>query len=165
MMRAMGLVLLLGCSGTAGFWAARRIRQQWETIRRLLSLLDSFAARIRYQSLPLEELIAQTVQCPEFAGLGFLHRLSFSPDTPFAVQWQRVLEEERDVPRRAVQVLLSLGSTLGTTDGEGQLSALALYRQEMERAEQEWREKYRTQGALYPKLGLLGGAVLVLLFL
>lgn len=84
---------------------------------------------------------------------------------PFADQWQHVLEEEREVPPGAVQILLSLGGTLGATDGEGQLSALALHRQELERAEQEWREKYRTQGALYPKLGLLGGAVLVLLFL
>ncbi len=162
-MKLAGLLMLLCGCVTAGILASRNLRQQAEITGKLGSLLDLLAAHIRFQSLPLEDLFALAAERPELMQLTFLQGLSFAPDIPFSAAWEQAVRKSDILPATTVPILLSLGSSLGTTDAQGQLSALAVHRQELLELEQDMKEKYRSHGALYRKLGILGGITLVLL--
>ena len=87
------------------------------------------------------------------------------PGTPPADIWTAAVDADPAVPQEVRGILCRLGATLGTTDVTGQLAALSLIRTELEQAAAAAQRRCETQGRLYPRLGVLGGAMLAVLLL
>ena len=71
---------------------------------------------------------------------------------------------EKHLSPEVKEVLLELGEELGTTDLEGQLSALSQAHIQLQRFQDTYRVTYQKKGKLYRSLGLLAGLLLAVLF-
>ncbi|MBQ7003810.1 MAG: stage III sporulation protein AB [Oscillospiraceae bacterium] len=160
------LLLFLACS-SAGFLAAAKLRRQAAQMQLLTALLCDFMTYIRYQCLPLEELLNLFAAHPHYRSFRFLHRTAegFSAAVPPSLLWQEAVAEDAAVPPQAQAILHALGTMLGTTDAEGQLASLEMYRMQMQTAADEMKEQSHKKGTLYCQLGVLAGAMLALLVL
>lgn len=166
-MRTVGMLLLFcACSG-AGFCAAHRLRKEAAHTEQLAVLLGEFMTYIRYQCLPLEELLRLFAAHPNYEAFTFLKASSegFCTAQPPDVLWREAVTADEAVVPPAKEILCTLGNTLGTTDAEGQLAALALHRNQMEALAADMKEGCHKKGTLYCQLGVLAGAMLALLLL
>ncbi len=160
------LLLFLACSG-AGFLAAGRIRTQAANTELLTALLGDFMTYIRYQCLPLEELLAMVAAHPNYTVFSFLRRTSegFCTAEHPGVLWSEAVEADTAVAAPAKEILRALGASLGTTDVQGQLAALELHRAQMQALAAEMKKNSHKKGKLYSQLGVLAGAMLALMLL
>ena len=160
-MRLWGILLLVLASAGAGCYAANRLKADKSALELLLAWTEEAAACIRYSRTEIPELLAIFAEHPGYARFRFAGEISrgSSPLTPPQMLWQAAVEEDPAVPAAAKECLIRLGTSLGTTDCEGQLAALALCRTQLELAAREAAEAVRIKGKLYRALGFLGGAM------
>ncbi len=160
------LLLFCACSG-AGFYAAHKLRSQAAHTEQLAALLGEFMTYIRYQCLPLEELLQLFAEHPNYSAFTFLSRTSreFCTAEPPGTIWHAAVEKDDAVVPQAKEILYTLGHALGTTDAEGQLAALTMHRAQMEALAADMKEGSHKKGTLYCQLGVLAGAMLALLLL
>ncbi len=163
-MKLVGLLcLVLACAG-AGVYAAGRLKREVTAFEQLISLTEQCAAVIRCQSPELPELLRQLGDMGQFHFPDVVRR-GLSPGKPPVELWHNAVWSDSAVPKAARETICSLGEVLGTTDVSGQLSAIALHRERLERAAAESRERCLRQGKLYRSLGLLGGALVAVLLM
>lgn len=166
-MRWVGIFFLfLACTGT-GLYAARQIRTRYRHTQQLSALLGDFSTYIRYQCLPLEELLHLFAEHPNYADFTFLQNVSraFCTGTPPRILWKDAIAEDTAVSHEEAVILCGIGNVLGTTDMQGQLAALELYRSRMDALAESMQERCRKKSELYPKLGILLGAMLSILLI
>ncbi len=165
MLKGIGLLCLIAACTAVGFHRAGTLRRSVISTRLLVLLLQDLQIHIRYQSLPLEELLGLLAAHPNYQSLGFLKIVSeqFRPTEAFADLWQAAVREDGDIHEAAKAILCQLGNVLGTTDTAGQMTALALHVQQMQALETQLDEGYQKKGSLYQKLGILTGVMLAML--
>jgi stage III sporulation protein AB len=166
-MKWMGILCIsLACCGI-GMYMAGRLRVRTLRMEKLTAFLEDCSTYIRYQSLPLEELLLLLSEQPNYRDFSFLKTVSqqISPSMPPQMLWHEAVRKDAAVEESAKEVLYSLGSVLGTTDTQGQLAALALHRTQMQTIAAQSREKNQKQGSLYRQLGFLTAAMMAVLLL
>ena len=161
MMRLIGILCLVTACAGIGCCRSAKLHEDVLSLERLCAMLDDAAACIRHQRLELWELLSFLAAHPNNRRFRFLHKVAeqLSPLTVPAELWKQAVMSDRAVPDAAKPILSALGAGLGTTDCEGQLAALSLYRGQLQRAAADAREIFRTKGKLCRTLGLLGGAM------
>ena len=164
-MKLAGMLLLLLASAGAGCLAAGRLRSQRQALELLCAWTADAAACIRYTHAELPELLGMLAEHPGFRRFRFAGDIleKLSPMTPPQMLWQAAVEGDPEVPAPAQPILIRLGTSLGTTDTEGQLAALALCRTQLLKAAEDAAESCRVKGRLYRVLGVLGGLMLSVL--
>lgn len=166
-MKWFGIIcLFLTCTGI-GIHAAGRMRTRYRHTQQLSALLGDFGTYIRYQSTPLEELLHLFAEHPNYTELAFLKNVSraFCTGIPPRILWQDAIAEDNAVSQEEAAILSGIGNVLGTTDMQGQLAALELYRSRMDALADTMQENCRKKSELYPKLGVLLGTMLALLII
>ncbi|MBE6849137.1 MAG: hypothetical protein E7502_04425 [Ruminococcus sp.] len=166
-MKWLGILCLFCTCAGLGIVTARQMRTRLAHMRRLSALLEDFSIHIRYQCLPLEDLLALFAVHPNYQSFTFLRNVSeeFCTGIPPHVLWRDAVSADSAVPPQAVQTLCALGNVLGTTDMAGQLSAIAMHRRELEGLAEELDAAYEKKGTLCRRLGVLTGAMLAILLL
>ena len=161
-MKLAGMVLLLLASSGAGCLAAGRLRSEHQALELLCTWTADAAACIRYTQAELPELLGMLTKPPYFRRFRFAEEIleKLSPMTPPQMLWQAAVEGDPEVPESAQEILIRLGTSLGTTDTEGQLAALSLCRTQLRKAAGDASEVCRVKGRLYRVLGVLGGLML-----
>lgn len=175
MMKILGILCILtACAGT-GIYSAMRLTGQIRIYQKLLAFLQDCAIYIRYQGLPLQELLALLAGHPDYETLDFLGHFknpddadnlddSDHPGRNLEIQWENALADSR-IPGEARRILRNLGHELGKTDTQGQLAVLELYQTQMQSAYEQFRGDSQKKGRLYQSLGWLGGAMLAILLI
>ena len=160
-MRLWGILLLLIASAGTGYYAAGRLRRNVHSLELLCAWTEDAAACIRYSHMETAELLSFLSVHPSYREFRFMQSIlsEMSPQIPPQTLWQKALRQDAAVPGCAESALTGLGTSLGTTDCEGQLAALALCGTQLRQAAQNARETVQTKGRLYRALGLLGGAM------
>lgn len=158
------LCLFCTCTGV-GLYASHQLRTRLVHTQLLEALLDDFSTHIRYQCLPLEDLLSMFAQHKNYAAFSFLGQAEreFSTCVPVQEIWCDAVMSDAAVTPRAADILCALGNVLGTTDMQGQLAALELYRHQMRELADEQKESVHKRGELYRRLGVLAGAMLAVL--
>ncbi len=158
------LLLVLAAAGT-GCMAAHRLQTDRDALRTLCAWTEDAASQIRYMQAELPELLGMFAGHPVYGRFRFAGQIlaELSPLTPPQMLWRSAVEGDAAVPDAARSSLIRLGTSLGTTDTEGQLAALALCRTELLKAAEEAAESARVKGKLYRALGVLGGAAVAVL--
>ncbi len=100
-----------------------------------------------------------------YSDFTFLKRTEteFCTGIPVHEIWCDAVRADNNVPKAAADILCALGNVLGTTDMQGQLAALALYRHQMNVLAEEEKTCVLKKGELYRRLGVLGGVMLAVL--
>lgn len=160
-MRLWGILLLVTASAGAGCYASSRLQADRRALELLIAWTQEAAACIRYSRTEIPELLVMFAEQPCYARFRFARDIcrELTPLTPPQLLWEAAVGGDPAVPEPAKACLIRLGTSLGTTDCEGQLAALALCRTQLESAAAEAAENVRVKGRLYRALGFLGGAM------
>ena len=161
-MKWIGILLLFLSSSGTGIYASQNLRNDMRRTEKLIALTEECSAYIRYQQPELDELIDILSQNSAYQEFHFLRNISENKNPylmPSAI-WNEAIQNDNSVPVATREILESLGHILGTTDIEGQLSALELHRIQLQQILSGCRERYQKQGKLYQSLGILAGCML-----
>lgn len=152
---ALGFALAGKC--TAMFYTGR-VR----VIREALLLISAAETGIRYSHFTVRELLRELEKNGGFAYLDFMGdcRRLLDSGEPFPSAWRKSIEERGELCillGEAAEYLKALGSDIGATDVEGQLTSCAyckrMLTEELERREEKNRKSVR----LFPLLGVMLG--------
>ncbi len=164
-MKLLGCILLLTTSAVCGTLAANRLHAHTRRLQLLIRLVNDMMQRLRYALPTVDSLIAELCAQPCYRTLSVLQAYEqTSPDMAFTDRFSEAVaaasysEEEKSI-------LLQIGTTLGSTDLEGQLSALTLCKTRLESLLLAATERQQTHATLYRSMGLLGGLFLVILMI
>ncbi len=160
------ICLFLACTGI-GIYSSRQVRTRHIHTRQLAALLKDFSTYIRYQCLPLEDLLYLFAAHPNYSAFSFLKQVSkeFCTDTPPRILWQEAVAADAAIIPQAGEILHAVGNVLGTTDMQGQLAALELHGRQMQTLADELKETCQKKAELYRRLGVLMGAMLAIMLL
>ena len=166
-------IVLFACSSALGYVAADGLRQRCKAIETLQGILDTLGVRLRYYQEPLSQAVRSTAQSIEGAPHDFLSMLAqqlgagYSPaeslERPMADRTRAVGFRE-SLGKEEKLILEEMFERIGS-HREDQEAAFALCEQrltqQLANARQEWQQK----GRLYRMMGVLGGAIWLILFL
>ncbi len=145
-----------------GFSLYDRGRRRVRTLEKLEQLLEEMETAVRYTASPIEEILCRCAENPLYAPLCFLQSIGEAVkkgrynDRSFC----RCLEEktaEMGLTTEDIQPLLLLGTRLGATDVEGQLSMLKLCRRQLDEVREREAQHCKKTGKMYISLGLCVG--------
>jgi len=170
MIKLLGAILIIGASTLYGFYRASLFAERPRQIRQCIHAVKRLSTEIHYGSTPLP---------------GALHKLSSQCKKPLSQLFSRAadrLSTERaatvkEVWHEAVEytwgqtamkapekdALLELGASLGVSDREDQLKHLELALSQLEQEEAAARDEQARFEKLSRSLGVLGGALIVIL--
>jgi len=170
MIKLIGALLIIGASTMYGFYRASSYAERPRQIRQLIHAVNRLATEISYGSTPLPDA---------------LDKLSHQLHRPLDRMFQEAairLRRERNATVRQVwqetvdrywaltamkspekEAFIELGSTLGVSDRENQLKFLELAKHQLQHEEAAAREEQMRFEKLSRTLGVLGGALIVIL--
>ncbi|TXK83416.1 stage III sporulation protein SpoIIIAB [Paenibacillus sp. N3.4] len=170
MLKFVGGILIIGAATLIGFLQAAHYARRPKQIRVLISALQRMETEITYALTPLPEAFASlSKQITEPLSSLFRltsERLLSSDGSSTREIWRLIVKDiwKRTSMRQAEQeVLLQLGSVLGLTDRSDQIKHLRLAVSQLQTEETESREEQRRFEKMWKSLGLLIGALIVIL--
>lgn len=168
-LKLIGAVLIIvGCGGV-GFSMAAAHRREENALRQLIGALDYMGCELQYHLTPLPELCRNAAA--ESGGmvsqvLLFLASELENQIAPDAASCMHAaIERVPRLPQRAKQNLMSLSSSLGRFDLQGQLSGLEAARVQCRRELDDLTKDRDVRLRSYQTLGLCAGSALAILFL
>lgn len=128
----------------------------------VLHMLEELSVQIRYRALPVYELLERLRANSSLQRLRFIDCIcaELEGTRDFDHAWQQGVA--RSVPQSSmnkddIEVLLAIGSSLGKSDIDGQLSAIELHSATVRARLQQASEERAKKGKLYRSLGVLAG--------
>lgn len=161
-LKASGAALVMLSCTAAGFLFALRLGRRRDFLRAFKSFLSALETNIRYRGDDIITLIRASAAnlVPEF--------LSVGSSRDFADYWNSAIQR---LPKSCaitdgdLCLLKDFGRLLGTTDTQGQLNHIALYREQFDIQLKKAGEEYGQKAKLYRILGFFAGAVAALLII
>ncbi len=158
-LKIIGAFLLAAAGFGFGCAPARRLAARREFLRRALTFISCLSTELRYRN---DDIFSLVNSCGE------LFQVSQSGSSPFYSSWRACIGRLRfrwSLTPRDTELLDELGSRLGTTDSEGQLTHLEHYRALFERQLAEARSDAEQKTKLYKTLGLFVGVSAAIMLL
>ncbi|WP_261301217.1 stage III sporulation protein SpoIIIAB [Paenibacillus andongensis] len=169
MLKFVGGVLIIGAATLFGFLKAAHYVRRPKQIRSLISALGRMETEIMYALTPLPEAFASlSKQVAEPLSSLFRitsERLSKSDGKSTREIWQWSVNDvwTRTSMKQAEQeVVLQLGAVLGLTDRSDQIKHLRLAISQLQTEETESREEQNRYEKMWKSLGVLIGALIVI---
>lgn len=159
--RLFGAGLILLCCTLSGFYLSYRLKQRLVFFNDLVDFTSRLETNIRYFSDDIYKLLK--LSAPNTL-LPFLDK----DIKPFYRYWESVAHEFTKTFRLDSDdsnKLVEFGRLLGTTDVEGQLSHIGIYKGFFAQSRDDLQKEYKTKSRLYRTLGFFAGAVAALLIL
>lgn len=170
MMKFVGAVLVIGAAASYGFLQANHFAKRPKQIRQIIGALQRMETEIIYALTPLPEalvLLGKQIEEPLsslFRTTG--ERLNMTAGTSTREIWQQTVKEtwkRTSMKRPEQEVVLQLGHVLGLTDRGDQVKHLKLAVSQLQAEETESREEQRRYEKMWKSLGVLIGALIVIL--
>ena len=157
-----GIVLAASC---CGIYFSAALKDRIISLKRISCMLEEIFILLKYRSATVYEILETLRRDERFAELSFLNEQKFSADNSFQQVWCEAVE--RNIPKGLkksdAELLSDVGRKLGTSDLEGQLSALELRQAELNSAISAAEEEYRRKAKLYRSLGVLAGVFIAIM--
>jgi stage III sporulation protein AB len=137
-------------------------------LENVLIFLDKLKTCLSYQNLPTDEMIDDLAEDPSCKSLPYLNlcRELLANQTDFPTAWKMAIERssgKTNLNHHDTSYLLSLSGIIGSSDVDGQLSAISMVEELLRRQRAEAQEAKEKKGKLYRSLGALAGAGMVII--
>lgn len=163
-----GVCIIVSC-GSVGFRIAANQRREERSLSALISVLDFMTCELQYRLTPLPDLCRKAAQNTP-ANLRRLFSLlaqeledQVCPNVESCMR--AALMKCGDLPENTRRALLSLGTTLGKFDLDGQIRGLEAAQQECALMLQHLQRNKDERLRSYQTLGICAGAGLAILFI
>lgn len=168
MIRIAGAFLILGSSTLLGWYKARQLTMRPIQIRTLRHLLQRLETEIVYGQTPLPSALGHLASQTEEPFSSMLKEMKLAleqNDQSTAEIWQSVTYSSWGntfMQSQEKDIWLRLGKTLGVSDQDDQRKHLKLAMDHLASEEKTAHEEAKRFASVWRNLGLLGGALLVL---
>ncbi|MVP00165.1 stage III sporulation protein SpoIIIAB [Paenibacillus lutrae] len=165
-----GAALVLAAGAGFGFARARSYRRRPQQIRSMIQALQRLETEIVYGATPLPEafrtLSRQSAE--PFCGMfrQAAERLSEPKDDTLSTIWSEAVQggwRRSSMKPAEMQIVLRLGQTLGLSDRTDQAKHLRLSVLQLQAEETNAAEEQKRYEAMWRSLGVLVGALIVIL--
>jgi stage III sporulation protein AB len=170
MIKFLGAVLILGAAAMFGFVQALHYARRPKQIRQMIGALQRMETEIVYALTPLPEaMLTLSKQMAEPLSSLFRitsERLRDTLVTSTREIWQQTVREvwkRSSMKQPEQEIALQLGNVLGITDRSDQIKHLRLAVSQLQAEEQESRDEQKRYEAMWKSLGVLIGALIVIL--
>jgi stage III sporulation protein AB len=170
MMKLIGAVLVLFAATILGFYKASLYAQRSKQIRHLIQALQRLETEIVFGLTPLEEAFLRLGnQLPKPIADFFSHAgltLRQASGQPASEIWRQTVEQHwkwTAMKNGEKDILLGLASTLGRTDRDDQVKHLRLAVSQLQAEEFQAQDEQRRYESMWKSLGVLMGALVVIL--
>lgn len=166
-LKLIGIMLLICATGYTGMSMSTSLKERIKRLELIRKMLDEIATLIRYRALTVTEIINELVSNSSYGELIFLHKakLEIAPEIPFHCAWENAVKKDGKLLNEEKSQLISLGNFLGSSDIEGQISALTIYKDKFNMLIEKASENYASKGKLYRSLGVLSGVFVSILLI
>jgi stage III sporulation protein AB len=170
MIKFLGAVLILGAAAMFGFVQALHYARRPKQIRQMIGALQRMETEIVYALTPLPEAML-TLSKQRAEPLSSLFRITSERLRDTLVTstreiWQQTVREvwkRSSMKQPEQEIALQLGNVLGITDRSDQIKHLRLAVSQLQAEEQESRDEQKRYETMWKSLGVLIGALIVIL--
>ena len=161
LVKLVAAVFIASAFALGGRFLAQTDAKRVSAVREILLMINVMETRLRYSEIPVIRLLA-LLEENGFSRLVFLTecRRMLSDGEAFSSAWKKSIGQNRSfcllLPEES-RKLIAMGTDIGVTDIEGQLSCCEYYRTVFEKALTEREEKSRRSSRMFPPLGMLLG--------
>lgn len=160
MIRITGVLLIFFSFAFAGMNMSGAMKKKLERLKSYRLMAEETATLIRYRGLTVREIILSLKENSTYSGLVFLNNAEYTDRSRSAGEiWTEAVEADFTLSSEEKELLAQFGSQLGTTDTEGQLSVIAVFKETLEGMIKRQSEKYAVKGKLCRSAGILAGAM------
>lgn len=146
-----------------------RIKERVKFLEKFRLMLKLMQTEIEYVNMPTYELLKNASQRQELSDMSFIKACIKRLDDgmSFDLSWEEAIKQENfsELESDDIQLILSFGNSLGTTDRDGQLKLCGMYEEMTEQKIYQARAKMKTHASLYSKLGIICGAAVVIILI
>lgn len=162
MVRFAGAMLIFLAASSFGIYLSDNIKRKRERFETELKILKEISLMIRWNSLTLHEIADELYNNKSFSEFEFIKYLkeNCSKIRSFPKAWEKSVLSVKSLCCEERKLLLEVGSVLGATDKEGQLSSIELFCTRLEKMIESESEKYKIKGKMYRSLGVMAGAMI-----
>ena len=168
-MRFVGLFLLMIAFVLVGRMFSMRIKERVRTLEKFRLMLRLMQTEIEYVNMPTYEMLKNASEREELSDLFFINDCLMLLDNgvAFDESWCKSVQKTKppELESDDLQLMLSFGKSLGTTDREGQLSLCGMYEEMVIEKINQARVKAKTHASLYSKLGIICGVAIVIILI
>lgn len=168
-MKTLGIILVMGCCMAAGKTYSLLLLRRIRELERSALLIRQIELQLSFSQAPPAEIVLSLSGHPELTALRYLSDCAekLRSGVPFPVAWREAVSQASGssaLNGEDIELLISFGSGLGTTDLSGQKKLCAMHAQLLEERLNAARRQYQSKGKLGTVLGTSAGAVAVLFF-
>lgn len=166
--KLIGVVLIVVSCGGMGFKIAANHRQEENTLRQLIDILDYIECELKYRLTPLPDLCRKVAT--EFNNItgSVFSKLAEEMDKQVSSDISHCLNAVLNATESVLPIvkeeLILLGRNIGKFDLEGQLKGLEAVKQDCKRNLNALSINRENRLRSYQTLGLCAGAALAILF-
>lgn len=146
-----------------------RIKERVRTLEKFRLMLRLVQTEIEYVNMPTYEMIKNASERQELSDLFFINDCLMLLDngSTFDESWSKSVLKTKppELEGDDLQLILSFGKSLGTTDRDGQLNLCGMYEEMVVEKVHQAQTKAKSHAALYSKLGIICGVAIVIILI
>ena len=142
---------------------ASKLSRRAYLIEQNIFMLGAMSERMRYLRPSMRALLQTLITL--YPALGYLRQCNEDVERgdSFSSAWRKSIYDFDGIEAQEREILLSIGDTLGSSNLENQIAAIACTRSSLEERLTQAREDINRHGRLYRALGALGGIALAII--
>ena len=152
-----------------GITFSKRLNDRVKLLTLMKQMLEELAIQIRFQALTVFELLNSLCRNMQLNELQFLVNVQENniPGISFNEAWVKGIDEwsNNSLRKEDINFLKNVGSTLGNSDIDGQLSTLELHKENLDRLLESAIAERDKKAKLYRSLGILTGTFISIMLL
>lgn len=162
MIKFLGLVLIVVTSSCIGFYLANNLNKRVVLLEKNLLLVDKMQTYIRYNHTPTNQIISELSNDENFENLHYIEKCQnlLKETNDFPKAWKCSVEQcknELNIDNKDINILKSIGDTLGSVDVEGQLNDFKLKENLIKQNLKDAVSIKNNYSKMYRSLGILCG--------
>jgi len=154
MLRLVSAFMFVLAGGVFGLSKSEKLKADIEYCRKTADLMELCIFCIRYRGLDVYEVCREIKKSVK---MDFAENLPecYSPSENFHQQWKNAVCSQKDLSQN--DYLLRLGEILGTSDTEGQVSAIDALKSEVRKELDLRKQVFLQKNRFYISIGILFG--------
>lgn len=166
MIKILGIISIIISSTLIGIVGSEKLRNRVKELNLINYMLEEIAILIRYKAMTVYEIVETLTQNQIFNKLTFLNNFNSNLQIPFKSTWNKNIDDmPTSLIESDVKLLKSFGASLGTSDIDGQLSTIGVFKESFFKLEKDATVIYDKKSKLYRSLGVLIGAFISIILI
>lgn len=166
MAKIVGVIIVIVSSSLVGIYFSDKLKSRSKEIKNINYMFEQISVLVRYKALTVYEIIDCLKQNQICSKLNFIKEFTQKEDISFEIEWSDSIDNSPTyLNREDKRMLKSFGNVFGTSDIDGQLSDVELYRQNFSKIENDAICEYEKKSKLYKSLGVIAGAFISIMLI